>query len=549
MKRLFVGILCCAFLSGVAPAAPAAAPGDPLVAAQRAMDARTQAAPGTGIILGYISPDGVKILKSGGAGTARPLDEHTRFEVGSVTKTFTANLLAQAVLAGSVRLADPVAKYLPKSVHVPSRGGKQITLLNLATQHSGLPRMPSNIRDVDGPDPYAAYDVSDLYAFINGYALTRDPGSKYEYSNLGVGLLGQALANQAHTSYAMLVKRKIYVPLGMSESTVATAPEHDAALAVGHDADGKPTHAWEIEALAGAGAVRSTMHDMLLYLRCNMGRGPIARDCLYGHQPRSTFPGGKIGLVWMTSPSGVVWHDGDTAGFHAMIEISADHKRGMVILSNGPPVADIGNGVIEPQAPARQCPSPQPPSATSEYDGVYCDASIGLGFTVKTTNAVVTMQIPGQQAVVFQHKQGDRFDATSVGASVDFVRKDGAVVGAILHQNGVLPFSRLDASGKPIVANMETAIILDPAMLAQYVGVYDAGHGAAFTVKIENGGLSVMLTGQAFFPVYPSARDEFYYTVVDAQITFTRDAKGRVAGLVLHQGGQNIPASRAPASP
>jgi hypothetical protein len=112
-----------------------------------------------------------------------------------------------------------------------------------------------------------------------------------------------------------------------------------------------------------------------------------------------------------------------------------------------------------------------------------------------------------------------------------------------------LPLSRLDASGKPLVANVENAIVLDPATLAQYVGVYDAGHGAAFTVKSENGGLSVMLTGQSFAPIYPSAPDEFYYTIVDAQITFTRDASGQVVGLVLHQGGQTISATRAPASP
>lgn len=513
------------------------------------MDARAQAAPGTGIILGYIGPDGVKILTSGSAGTARPLDQHTRFEIGSVTKTFTANLLAQAVLAGSVKLGDPVAKYLPKNVHVPSRDGKHITLLNLAEQHSGLPRMPTNMRDVGGPDPYADYGLSDMYAFINGYTLTRDPGSKYEYSNLGIGLLGQALANQAHTTYAALVRSKIFAPLGMNESTVATAPEHDAALAIGHDADGKPTHAWEIEALAGAGAVRSTMHDMLLYLRCNMGTGPLARDCLYGHQPRSTFPGGKIGLVWMTSPSGVVWHDGDTAGFHAMIEISADRKRGTVVLSNGPPVADIGNSVIEPQTSARKCPSPQPSSTGSTYDGVYCDAGLGFGFTVKTTGSVVTIQVPGQSILALERESGDRFSVVGVAATVDFIRKDGGVVGAVLHQNGVLPLSRLDASGKPIVAHVETAIALDAATLAQYVGVYDAGHGASFTVKVENGGLSIMLTGQGFYPIYPSAPDDFYYTVADARLTFTRDASGHVTGLVLHQGGQTISATRAPASP
>ena len=549
MKRLFAGVLCCALLPAVSPAAPITASADPLAAAQRAMDGRTQALPGTGIVLGYIGPKGVKILTSGSAGTTRPLDEHTRFEIGSITKTFTANLLAQAVLAGSVKLTDPVAKYLPKDVHVPSRGSAKITLLNLATQHSGLPRMPSNMRDVSGDDPYAAYSVADMYAFLSGYTLIRAPGAKYEYSNLGVGLLGQAIANQAHRTYASLVRRKIFAPLEMTESTVATAPEHDAELAVGHDADGKAVHAWEFVALAGAGAVRSTMHDMLLYLRCNMGTGPLARDCLFGHRTRSTFPGGKIGLVWMTSPSGVVWHDGDTAGFHAMIEISADRTRGMVILSNGPPVADIGNSIIEPQQKALQCPSPQPNAAASDYAGVYCDPAVGFGFTVTQSDSDMTLQVPGQSPVPLRREDSDRFDVLGVAATVDFVRKDGAVIGAILHQNGTVLLSRLDATGKPIVANLEKATQPDPSTLVQYVGVYAASPAAEFTVKAENGGLSVMLTGQAFYPIYRSGPDQFYYTVVDAQITFTRDAAGRVTGLTLHQGGQNISAVRELASP
>lgn len=550
MKRFVVAILCWSLWPVVAPAAPAAVPASPLAVAQRAMDARTSALPGTGIILGYIGPDGVKILASGSAGTARPLDEHTRFEIGSVTKTFTANLLAQAVLAHRVKLADPVAEYLPKSVRVPSRDGKQITLLNLATQHSGLPRMPTNMRDVDGADPYAKYSVADMYAFLSGYTLTRDPGAGYEYSNLGIGLLGQALANRAHSTYAQLVKNAIFAPLHMTESTVAIAPEHDAALATGHDLDGNATHAWEFEALAGAGAVRSTMHDMLLYLRCNMGKGALARDCLYGHSPRSTFPGGTIGLVWMTSPRGAVWHDGDTAGFHAMIEISPDRTRGVVALSNGPPIADIANKLIEPDAKLSQCPTVgSAATRASEYDGTYCDAAVGFGFTIATKDGVTTVQAPGQPAVALQSAGSDRFTATSVGATVSFVRENGVVVGAILNQNGTLELTRLGADGNPVEPSLAAALKLDPATLAQYVGTYDAGHGAAFTVRSEDGGLSVMLSGQPFFPIYPSGKDAFFYTVVDAQITFTRDSSGRVTGLVLHQGGQNLTATRVSVTP
>ena len=135
------------------------------------------------------------------------------FEIGSITKVFTASILADMASRGEVRLDDPVAKYLPSSAHIPSRNGRQITLLDLVTQSSGLPRMPSNFTPRDSMNPYADYSVQQLYAFLSGYQLTRDIGATYEYSNLGMGLLGHALALKAGTSYERLVTRRILTPL------------------------------------------------------------------------------------------------------------------------------------------------------------------------------------------------------------------------------------------------------------------------------------------------------------------------------------------------
>ena len=520
-----------------------------LAAVQSAMDARTAHYPGMGIIVGYIDPSGVRILVSGSAGTSRPLDVHTRFEVGSVTKTFTANVLAQDVLAGRVKLSDPVAKYLPKSVRVPSRNGKQITLLNLATQHSGLPRMPTNMSDVAGNDPYADYTIANMYAFISGYRLTRDPGAQFEYSNLGVGLLGQALANQAHTTYADTIRTKVYAPLQMTESTVATKPEHDAALAIGHDLNGTPTHSWEIEGLVGAGAVRSTMHDMLNYLRCNMGSGPLARTCMFAQQPRDTFPGHKIGLIWWLKPDGAIDHGGDTAGFHAIVAMSADHKRGVVVLGNGPVVTDIGMSLVDDTVTISSCPAGAAPIAGNEFAGSYCSFSTGIGFVIAGADADhLTVQVPGQPAVALSKSTADHYAAPALGVLITFARSGGHVVGIRFAQSGqMMSMPRIDASGHAAAMNLSLfppAIALTAVALQQYAGVYDAGSGLAFTVKMEHGGLNVMLTGQPFIAVYASAVDQFFYKVVDAQITFTRDGSGRVTGLVLHQDGRDLPAHK-----
>ena len=121
-------------------------------------------------------------------------DANTVFEIGSATKVFTSLLLADMVTRGEVRLSDPVSRYMPAGVRIPERGGRSITLEDLATHRSGLPRMPMNFFTPNQTDPYRAYSTKDLYRFLAWYPLPRDIGTEYEYSNLGAGLLGHAPA-------------------------------------------------------------------------------------------------------------------------------------------------------------------------------------------------------------------------------------------------------------------------------------------------------------------------------------------------------------------
>ncbi len=129
--------------------------------------------------------------------------------------------------------------------------------------------------DVAGDDPYADYTVADMYAFLNGYTLTRDPGAEYEYSNYGIGLLGQLLANRAKVPYPTLVRDTVLNPLGMNDTTFAVWPAQDpATLAVGHQmGTGDAVPAWHFQSILPAGGIVSSVSDMLKYLRCNMGMG------------------------------------------------------------------------------------------------------------------------------------------------------------------------------------------------------------------------------------------------------------------------------------
>src|SRR5689334_14422922 len=204
-----------------------------------------------GIVVGVIDPDGhQRIVAYGDPGPGQPpLDGNTVFEIGSISKVFTSTVLAELVQEGKVRLEDPVQKYLPPSVHLPTRNGKEITLGNLAMQNSGLPRLPSNLKPADPANPYADYTVQQMYDFLSGYQLTRDPGAEFEYSNLGVGLLGHLLSRATGLSYEELERQLIWAPLGMTNTAITLTPWMKAHLALGHDEQGHVVPNWDLPTL------------------------------------------------------------------------------------------------------------------------------------------------------------------------------------------------------------------------------------------------------------------------------------------------------------
>ncbi|MDE2480753.1 MAG: serine hydrolase [bacterium] len=562
VKRLAAYVALCALLAPLAVAAQSAPPSSapapvPTPAdVQALIEARVHDHPGTGIVVGTIDRGVVREYLAGSAGNARPLDEHTLFEIGSVTKTFTATVLAELVQRGRVHLDDPVQRYLPTSVHVPSRDGKQITLLNLAEQRSGLPRMPSNFaKHADSSDPYASYSVTQLYHFLSGYTLPRDPGASFEYSNLGIGLLGLALARVERRDYATMVRDEVWKPLGMSETRIALAPADRARFAIGHDDANLPVHSWEFtDALAGAGAIRSDLHDMLRYLGAAMGHGPLGGAMRFAERPRAPLASNlRIGLVWWTDDKHrLIEHEGDTAGYHSIVMMTADRSRGVVAMSNGPEVADIAGRILDPSYPL----TPQMHAAAlsddvlSEYVGTYANPAAGLTYKITRDGRQLIARIVGQPAAPILASSEDHFFYTEVAAYIEFVRQHGRVVGLILTQNGAhTPAYRLGSDGKPLASHLEPAyppvVALDAATLAGYVGTY-VDDGLAFTVTVKNGTLYTALRTHPAYPVFASAKDAFYYRVVQASITFTRDAQGRVSALTLHQNGREITFVKTP---
>jgi len=283
-----------------------------------------------------------------GYGTPLP-DGDTVFEIGSITKTFTALLLWQAVQNGSVTLDDPISKYLPQGARAPSRNGKEITLAQLATHTSGLPRLPANLAPRDGRNPYADYTVTELFDGLGSLVLENDPGAKYDYSNLGAGLLGELLALRAGTTYEALVADRICRPLGLKDTGVSLNDEQRRRLAPGYTADGKRTPNWDIRGIPGAGALRSTVHDLLRYLEANFGDAYAPAQV-----PRVSVDGTvSVGLGWhllSVTPKAprIVWHNGGTGGYRCFVGFVRETRTAVVVLSNsGAEVDPLGVALVK----------------------------------------------------------------------------------------------------------------------------------------------------------------------------------------------------------
>ena len=502
------------------------------------------------LVFGVVDGDQSEVVAFGRLDNGKAPDGDTIYEIGSITKTFTATLLAQAVLSGRVTLDTTVAQLLP-DFKIPSRGGKEITLDFLATQYSGLPRLPSNLLPKDSSNPYADYDATKLKAFLAGYELSRDPGAAYEYSNLGFGLLGYALAQLDHTTYGAMTDAEILKPLGMSMSGTAFTGAMRAHLAPGHDDTGKAAGNWDFDALAGAGAIRSTANDMLRYLKANMGidQTPLAAAMKLAQQPRrdmgQTMRIGtmRIGLAWMTTDKGIVWHNGMTGGYSSFIGFTTDGRRGVVILTNTAVGAeDLGFATLDADAPLAPTYKPivLPSESLDDYVGTYKLADKFLLQVFRVSDGLFARPT-GQGAFPIFPSAPNEFFAKVSGMSISFTRDPmGVVNGLVLHQNGDRAAPKLKASELPPELQ---EIALDAAALGNYVGKYRFDFGI-LDVALKGDHLEAQLTGQPAFPIFASAKDRFFYKIVDAQLDFERDAGGKVVAVVLHQNGRDMRAPR-----
>jgi CubicO group peptidase (beta-lactamase class C family) len=286
-----------------------------------------------GVVIGVLQHGTRRLFTYG------PVKQDSLFEIGSISKTFTALMLAQMVAQHKVKLDEPVRELLPPGT-VAKPDGPEITLLDLATQHSGLPRMPSNFAPADMQDPYVDYRSTNLYDFIAKHGVGRSANAQFNYSNLGFGLLGQSLANRAKLSYPELLRAEVTGPLGMIDTVVTLSAEQEKRFTQGHEARHQPVKPWNFDAMAGAGAIRSTASDMLAYLEAYLhaprAAGTLATAlemCREVHA--DALPGMKIALAWLVeNDTGAYWHNGGTGGFSSYALFNPKEDYALVVLYN-----------------------------------------------------------------------------------------------------------------------------------------------------------------------------------------------------------------------
>ncbi|HIG26493.1 MAG TPA: serine hydrolase [Verrucomicrobiales bacterium] len=368
-----------------------------------------------GIIIGITDPDGRDIFTYGRTSYENGVtpDENTLFEIGSVTKIFTTTLLAEMANRGELLLTDPVESFLPENVSVPKRGRIFITFHHLATHASGLPRDPPSVINNDPVNPFFPFPAEELYSFLNGYILPRSPGTTFEYSNLGMGLLGHALTLKLGVSYQVALQERILTPLGMTDTVITPTPEQLLRRAEGYTGV-VPRPPFKMQTLGAAGALLSTVGDRLTFLEHQTGlrTSSISSVIQDTHQVQFSrgAPGQDLGLGWFIIPlpsRQIFMHDGATLGQNSFVGFNVNTQTGVVVLTNArinaySAVQDIGLRSLSSLIPLTRIPQPasQPIERLRSFVGRY-QAENGTFFKVGLRQGHLTIQFSEDRGAEF----------------------------------------------------------------------------------------------------------------------------------------------------
>ena len=400
----------------------------------------------TGMVVGMIAKD-EKVIAGYGSlnepGGPIP-DGDSLFEIGSISKVFIGTLLADAVRRGEVNLEDPASLYLPPTVRMPAYDGNSITLLDLVTHTSGLPKEISADQELT-PENW----VAEAYDFLSSYELTYEPGTKFVYSNIGMTVLAHILELRTGMDYTQLLMERILQPLKMTSTGFEPLPVMTPRLATGHNSVMHPidTYVYRVPDHVYVGGIISSAEDMLRFASAAMDLepSPLLPAFQEAVKPQRFGFNGKTGLAWLMTQGSypIVYHNGHTLGMHAYFGFDPNRKIAVIVLANAAvPLDDIGPHLLYPSRYALErftprvlgTPVPVDPDILASYTGKYQFEDMAL--EIMASRDQLVLSIPDEKPFTLLPESNTRFVIIEYEASIRFLIDDGKVIGLLLDQAG-----------------------------------------------------------------------------------------------------------------
>lgn len=540
MKKFSSALIAIAALSSAYPAWPKEPTSDAAGLQQR-LSARFGGDRSGVCILAAVIEGGATTRARFCAGTRNdgPPAMDAAMEIGSITKTMTAYLVADLVERGVWSLEDPIARHLPPGTAVPRQGDRQILVRDLLTHSSGLPSLPPGMASPDPNNPYATLTEAELLAALGHVQLTRPIGSQSEYSNFGMMLISLAVARSDGGSYEAALRERLFRPLGMSAYVTNPGSMH---LADGHLSSGRRTEAWTIAPdLAGVGMVRASLDDMERYAHAALGDGPADVVALLRKTEQPLSPG--FGMNWMRQTiqgHDVVLHEGATGGFSSLIALDPAMHRAVVLLADTE-LVDVGGlgdlglallGLDVPVQAPRKVES-APAKLRRAIAGLYQLGPMTLRIW-ETDGGRLMAQASGQDAFELHYDSHGDFYPEGFSALLTPLPEghDGAPIARFAWRQG----GGTEEAHRLGSETQSAPTVTNPAW-RDWAGEYQLADHFSIRVFERDGRLMVQGTGQPAIESRSTGPDHIEIPQVGATVDFERDAGGRVVAGVLLQNG------------
>jgi CubicO group peptidase (beta-lactamase class C family)/uncharacterized protein YneR len=504
-----------------------------------------------------IVKDGQVVLRKG-FGMANlelgtPVSPEMVFELGSITKQFTAASILLLQERGQLRVEDEITKYLPD---YPTHGQK-ITVENLLTHTSGIPSytglpewMPRVREDMKLPD---------LIAMFKDKPLEFTPGEKWEYDNSGYILLGAIIEKVSGKSYEQFVEEEIFQKLGMAHSRYGHAEEITPLRASGYEKNEKGFYNARYLSMTqpyAAGSLMSTVDDLAIWDRALNGEALLKKASLDRMFTPYKLPSGLsthygygMGISKLAGKR-VLAHGGGIFGFTTIILRVPEERLLIVILSNNEasnPSPDALAFRIAAKALGQPLEDRKPVALDAktldDYVGVYrFDPQTVRSITREGTKLFAQRSGGGSKLEIFASGRDD-FYYQDEDVRLHFQRDAQGKVASVNMVHTFGPEELGTKTTEPLPKEPQAAKV-DPSIYDAYVGEYELAPGFSLVVTREGDHIFTQATGQQKIEIYPESETRFFLKVVDAQIDFERGPDGKVSGLVLHQGGRDLPGKR-----